>query len=268
MKPTKNQPGNMNMDTSGSDIAAGDSTNADGAIAQGQNARAVGRDAIMIDGNVNGNIYKGLNAEELVAALKRAFPENDPRPEQFRMVLGQFQVYHSTLSEWKELHNLLDEILTSFAQFSAEIQRADSEKKIPSLRTLRCLWRPVSARVDCLLFYASQIDYIGKRYENLGGRSVGEIWAVKINELRNRINVQIELDESSRFDLSAQHTVGILDKVKLWFDLKPDWLVVLYEMNNEFNHLVYGQMHWADKKLRETATDLYLHSKDLFGSQV
>lgn len=252
-KQTKDQPDDM--------------TNADGAIAQGQSARAVGRDGIMIEGDVAGNIYKGLNAEELVAALKRAFPKNDPRPEQFRMVLGQFQVYHSALFEWKELHNLLDEILTSFAQFSREIQRADSEKTIPSPRTLRTLWRPVSNCVDSLLQYAQGIEYIGKKYESFGNRSVGEIWAVKINELRNRINVQIGLDESSEFDPSTQHAATILDKGKLLIGLKPDWWLVLYEMNNEFGHLVYAQMHWADKKLRETAADLYHQSRDLFGSQ-
>jgi len=194
-------------------------------------------------------------------------PKNDTRPERFRILLNEFPIYHNTLFEWKELHNALDEILNALEPFSAEIQRADSEKTIPSPRTLRNLWRPVSVRVDSLLQHARQIEYIGEKYENLGDRSVGEVWAVKINELRNRINVQIGLDESSGFDLSAQHTVNIMDKGKILIGLKPDWWVVLYEMNNEFNHLVYGQMHWADKKLRETATDLYHRSRDLFGSQ-
>ena len=246
---------------------SGDITNGDGAFAQGQNARAVGKDGIMIGGSVSGNIYKGLSAEELIAALKRAFPQDDPRPEQFRIVLGQFQIYHQALFEWKELHNLLDEILTSFAQFSREIQRADSERKIPSLRTLRTLWRPVSNSVDSLLQYAQHIEYIGEKYENFGDRSVGEKWAVRINELRNRINAQIGLHESSRFDLSTQYKANILDMGKNWIGFKPDWWVVLYEMNNEFDHLVYGQMHWTDKKLRETAADLYHRSRELFGRQ-
>ena len=259
------QIGNNPEDNSDTEGSVG--ANKDGAIAQGQDARAVGRDGIMIGGNISGNIYKGLNAEELVDALKRAFPKNDPRPEQFRIVLAEFQIYHQTLFEWKELHNLLDEILRSFPQFSREIQRADSEKTIPSPRTLRTLWRPVSNCVDSLLQYAQGIEYIGEKYQSFGDRSVGETWAVKINELRNRINVQIGLDESSEFDLSAQHTTTLFDKGKILIGLKPEWWLVLYEMNNEFDNLIHTQMHWADKKLRETAGDLYLRSRELFRSQ-
>jgi hypothetical protein len=183
------------------------------------------------------------------------------------MVLGQFQVYHQTLFEWKELHNWLDEILTSFAQFSREIERADAERTIPSPRTLRTLWRPVSNDVDALLHFAQRIEYIGKKYESFGNRLVGEIWAVKINELRNHISAQIGLDESSEFDLAAPSEANIFEKGKALIGLKPDWWLVLYELNNEFDHLVYAQMHWADKKLRETATDLYHHSRGVFGSQ-
>jgi len=207
-----------------------------------------------------------LNVDELVAALKSALPKNDTRPEKFRTLLKEFPVYHRTLFEWKELHNALDEILNTHEPFSADIQRADSEKTIPSTRTLRNLWWPVSVKVDALLEHGRQIEYIGKKYSNVDGQARGEIWAVKIGELRNQINIQIGLDETSGFDLSTQHTVSVMDKAKMLIGIKPGWWVILYEMNNEFNHVVYGQMHWADKKLRETAADLYQRSKELFGS--
>lgn len=214
-------------------------------------------------------IYKqGLNAEELVAALKRAFPKNDPRPEQFRQILEQFQVYHQTLYEWKEVHNALDEVITSFAQFSSEIHRADAEKTIPPLKTLRNLWYAVSVKVDALLEFARVINYIGERYEEQGGQpSGGASWAVKVSAMRNQINQQIGLDEASGFDVSAQRSISLVDKSKLMIGIRPDWWVALYELNNEFNHVAYGQMHWADKKLRETATELYTLSKSVFGSE-
>jgi hypothetical protein len=201
-----------------------------------------------------------------VAALKRAFPKNDPRPEQFRMLLGQFQIYHRTLFEWKELHNALDEILTKLEPFSTEVHRCDSQKTLPSPKTLRTLWRPVSEIVDILLQHAQQIEYIGKKFRNTGEHLVGEVWSVKIYDLRNQISGQIGLDGSAGFDLSIQRSVNVFDQGKLLIGLRPSWWIMLYEMHDEFYHVVYSQMHWADKKLRETATDLYNLSRATFGS--
>ena len=216
-----------------------------------------------------GNIYKGLNVDELVSALKEAFPKGDPRPEQLRKLLAEFekiQRLQQSLYEWKELHNALDDILTSFAQFSSEIHRADAEKVIPSLRTLNNLWYAVSVKVDALLEFARHINHIGRRYQEEAGVISGEHWAVKISGMRNQINIQLGLNETSGFNLSTKRSIGFAEKSKLMLGIKPDWWITLCELNNEFNHIAYGQMHWADKKLRETATELYAISKSAFGS--
>jgi len=211
-----------------------------------------------------------LDVDELVSALKQTFPKDDPRPEQLRKILAElpkFQEIQQTLYEWKELHNALDDIITSFAQFSSEVHRADAEKVIPSLSTLNNLWYAVSVKVDALLEFARNINLIGRRYAEEDGSIVGENWAVKISGMRNQINTQLGLNESSGFDVSTKRSISFADKSKLIIGIKPDWWVALYELNNEFNHIVYGQMHWADKKLRETATELYTLSKSVFGSE-
>ena len=114
----------------------------------------VGGDVSSGGGDVAGIIYKhGLDTNELIAALTKAFPKNDPRPEQFRKVLEQFHGYHNSLYEWKELHNSLDNILSSFGQFSSAIQRADAEMNMPQIHSLRSLWRAVSVSVDLSLIH-------------------------------------------------------------------------------------------------------------------
>jgi hypothetical protein len=210
-----------------------------------------------------------LNIDELISALKQAFPKDDPRPEQLRNILLDFekvQRLQQSLYEWKELHNSLDDILTSFAPFSSEIHRADSEKTIPSLSTLNNLWYAVTAKVDALLEFARNIKYIGNRYKEEAGMTSGETWAVKISGLRNQVNIQLGLNETSSFNVSTKRSISFAEKSKLMIGIRPDWWVALYELNNEFNHVAYGQMHWADKKLRETATELYTLSKSAFGS--
>ena len=211
-----------------------------------------------------------MNIDELVSALKEAFPKNDPRPEQLRRILSafeQFQRLQQSLYEWKELHNALDDILTSFAPFSSEIHRADAEKTIPSISTLNNLWYGVSATVDALLQFARNINYIGIRYREEAGNISGEVWAVKIGVMRNQVNIQLGLNETSSFRASTKRSISFAEKSKLMIGIRPEWWVALYELNNEFNHTAYGQMHWADKKLRETATELYTLSKSVFGSE-
>lgn len=211
-----------------------------------------------------------MNVDELVSALKEAFPKDDPRPEQLRKLLHNFeqiQQLQQSLYEWKELHNALDDILTAFAPFSSEIHRADSEKTIPSISALHNLWYAVSVKVDALLEFARQIKYIGNCYREEAGVISGESWSVKISGMRTQVNIQLGLDETSGFSPPTKRSVSFAEKSKLMIGIKPEWWVALYELNNEFNHIAYGQMHWADKKLRETATELYTLSKSAFGSE-
>lgn len=228
-----------------------------------------------VDGNVSsgggdiaGVIYKhGLDANELIIALKRAFPKNDPRPEQFRQVLEQFHNYHNSLYEWKELHNSLDNILSSFGQFSSAIQRADAEMNMPQIHSLRSLWRGVSVSVDNLVDFAGKIEYIGTPYlEKQDGRMVGEAWVVKINALRKRLDNQLGVGVLPSSGIPSGVTGKLVQKMQFRVGVKPDWWITLLELTNEFSHTAYAHMHLADKRLRDSASELYTLSKSVFGS--
>lgn len=205
----------------------------------------------------------GKDVNQIIETLLKYFPRGYlQNPNELDKTLGDFRRFHEQLHEWKDLHNALDEIITSFAQFSSEIHRYNSINKIPHLSTLRNLWYPVSVKVDLLLEFAKNIALIGKRYNENNGNLEGERWAVKISDMRSQINLQLGFDETSSF--SAQ-SPNLGNKFNYFWGRKPDWWITLYELNNEFNHIAYGQMHFADKKLRETANELYTLSKSISG---
>jgi len=222
--------------------------------------------AVSDGGDIAAIIYKqGLNVEELISALKSAFPKNDPRPEQFRLILEEIYNYHNTIYEWKELHNALDDVLSSFGQFYAEIQRADAEHILPRVRSLRSLWRAVSVSVDALVEFSRGIKEIGIPYmDKNDGLLIGEPWVIRISALRRQIDIQLGV--SASLDNLSGPADRIIQSSQFRIGIRPGWWVNLFELSNEFNHTTYKYMHITDKKLRESVGELYMYSKSLFGS--
>ena len=215
-------------------------------------------------GDVASVIYKGINSDELISAFKRAFPKNDPRPEELRNALKELRKHHHKLYEWKELHNALDEILSAFEQFKSEIQQVDAKNTVPQVKSLRNLWRAVSVRVDGLRDFGKRIQFIGVQLEESKEGMQGEQWAVEIIAKRNQISAQLGLGENnfSRPDFSSPDS-----NFRRLFRLgiKSVWWDDLFDFTNAFNHLIYSQMYLADKKLRESADALYTFSSSVFG---
>ncbi len=235
--------------------------------------------SVEVDGSVNtgggdivgrDKIYQGLDINELVTALKSAFPRDDPRPEEFRQTITSFQAFHEQLYEWKELHNCLDEILNAFGQFYSQMERSDAEKKPVDLASLRNLWRPVSGQVDALVEYAQTIKTIGQPFRLLENNEMtGEKWAVEVNSLRRAINHRLHLS-TDQLPFTARPE-PLLSKVTLviqqFFGIKPLWWNELYELTHTFSDAAYRHMHMADKKLRETASELFILSTQRLGGK-
>lgn len=234
---------------------------------------------VEIDGSVNTSggdivgrdkIYQGLDINELVAALTRAFPRDDPRPEEFRQTISSFQAFHEQLYEWKELHNCLDEILNAFGQFHSQIERSDAERKPADLANLRNLWRPVSSQVDTLLEYAQTIKTIGQPFRLLENHEMtGEKWAVEVNSLRRAINNRLRLSTvDQQYAVRRESLLNKLSQqIELFFGIRPVWWSELYELTHTFNDAAYRHMHMADKKLRETASQLFNLSTQRLGGE-
>jgi hypothetical protein len=224
-------------------------------------------DGAQIHGNVSlsggdfvgrDQIHYGLNVDELVEALRRAFPANDPRPNQLAKVLQQFERYHDTLHEWKELHNALDEILNSLGQFTALIERLNVEPTEINAEVLRSAWRPVAARVELLLEFGAHIQQIGTPYTITPTAVCGERWAVELASLRSQINQRLGIEGNRPPEKQLRQRLGFA----------PNWWPELYELIHSFSDAAYRHMHLADKQLRQTATELYLLSRQAFGRNV
>ncbi len=214
------------------------------------------------DANINiagRDVKVGLDVGELVEALKAAFPANDPRPEALRHLLDEYRQYHEQLHEWKELHNQLDMILTTFAPFAAQVDRADFSNKPAEITLLVQLWRPAAGRVDELLEWAPSIRYIGKPYHvDSGGTQEGEKWAMEIAALRRDLEEHLNARVRQPSSDGGQFLQRLLGG-------RPEWWRVLFDLSHTFEDVTAKHMHLADKQLRQTATDLYILSERAWG---
>jgi hypothetical protein len=200
-----------------------------------QNGDYVSRDKVIQHiQNVNFDI------EKLIAGLKQSLPEGDPTPQYLLEALKSFQQYHASLHEWKELHNFLNDVLFMFAPFTLEIDRIEIANEQPNPRLLARLWRPISQKVNALLEWGKSIQYIGKPFIRSEQGLQGAAWAVEMYIVTEHLD---QLLRAGQADTNA-----------------------LFDARSEFNEKAETHMYLADKKLRETADELYNLSRVVLGS--
>ena len=205
---------------------------------------------------IEGDQIVGFGPEQVAHIIKKLSPSYQD-PEKLDKALQKFQDFHKSLYEWKELHNLLDEIINSFNQFYSQVERLNASSGRPDIKELRLLWLPVSKRVDELLDFSKDIKLIGKPFRDDNGQYLGERWVIEIFLLRNDLNNIFYPDEQANIESSSRG--------KLFsFGAKPQWWDMMYELTRSFYHTAYLHLHWGDKKLRETATELYHLSESVF----
>lgn len=181
-----------------------------------------------------------FDIEKLVTALKQSLPDDDPTPQYLLDALKGFQHYHASLHEWKELHNLLNDILFTFGSFTLEIDRIEIANEKPHPRRLIQLWRPISQKVDALLEWGKEIKYIGTPFAHSEKGLQGEPWAIEMYVAKERLD---QLLNSPKVEAEE-----------------------LFNARFEFSGKAETRMYLADKKLRETADELYSLSRVVLGS--
>ena len=181
-----------------------------------------------------------FDIEKLIAALKQSLPEGDPTPQYLLEALKSFQHYHASLHEWKELHNFLNDVLFMFAPFTLEIDRLEIANEQPNPRLLFRLWRPISQKVNALLEWGKSIQHIGMPFVQSERGMQGVTWAVDLYVVTENLD---QLLRSGQVDTNA-----------------------LFDARSEFNEKAETHMYLADKKLRETADELYSLSRVVLGS--
>lgn len=195
----------------------------------------VGRDKVIQNiQNVNFDI------EKLVAVLKQNLPKDDPTPQYLLDALKEFQHYHASLHEWKELHNFLNDVLLMFGPFTLAIDRMEIKKEQPDLYTLKLLWKPILRRVNELLEWGKGIQHIGKPFVPSEQGAQGETWAIELYAVKDELDKSLNPSDSEPSGLS--------------------------KACSEFGDKAETHMYLADKKLRETADELYSLSRVVLGS--
>ena len=185
--------------------------------------------------------YFQIDLPRMMDVLKQTLPANDPLPNRLMEALQRFQFFHTRLFEWKELHNALNDILYALGQFSREVERLDATQEPPNARALARLWRPVAQKVDILLEWSKTVCYIAETpFQSRPEGMLGPAWAVELHAARQRLDLMLE-----------GHSMNITETYDATFD---------------FVDASEKHMYLADKRLRETATDLYNLSQVVLGS--
>ncbi|GAB4498229.1 MAG: hypothetical protein OHK0052_11270 [Anaerolineales bacterium] len=183
-----------------------------------------------------------LDLPRLAEALKQVLPPNDPAPQNLLQGMQSFQQMHTHLYEWKELHNFVNDILYVLAQFTREVERIELNEETPNARALRRLWRPIAQKVDLMLDWAAQVRFIADiPFARLpSGALQGPDWAIALETARQRLDELLEINQ-----------------------LEIDELT---DAAFDFNDAAERHMYLADKRLRETAGELFNLSRTVLGS--
>ncbi len=181
-----------------------------------------------------------LDVQKLVETLKQALPDDDPLPAHLVRTLREFRDYHARLYEWKEVHNVLNDVIFVFDQFSREVERRDASGQPGDLRSMARAWRPVKQKIDLMRSTALTLQVIeSPLVESAAGRQ-GPAWAIEILA-------------------AAERLADLLDDAQMNFN-------GLYDATYALSDVAEKHMYLADKSLRETAGELYNLSNLLLGS--
>lgn len=215
----------------------GDSVAVGGDVTGRDKITSVQGDAVQGDKIVN---YVQLDVQKLMDTLKRALPDDDPLPANLVETLRNFQHFHARLFEWKEVHNVLNDVIFVFDQFSREVERRDASGQPGDLRSMARAWRPVKQKIDLMSSFAATLQHIGPPLiESAAGRR-GPAWAIEILAAADRL-------------------ADLLDDPQMNF-------AGVYDATYALADAAEKHMYLADKQLRETAGELYNLSNLLLGS--
>lgn len=215
---------------------------------------AVGRSVNVKNGDFTGRDkiigWGSKEAIKFMEAFSKVVAPKYRNPEQFTQASKKFKIYNETLSEWKGLHDGLDELLGKFGPFHMLIQssREKPRKAIP--KNLKAHWFEVSIKIDELLKFSRDIKIIyDEPFQEINGK--GPDWAIDFYNFGKEMNSILEK--------------AIIDGNPIYGN--PDWWDKLVELTGKVYSKIISHLHTADKNLLVTAVDLYKLSERVFQRQ-
>jgi DNA repair exonuclease SbcCD ATPase subunit len=149
--------------------------------------------------------------------------------------------YHEILKEWKELHNLLQEIIVGFDPFVGkvdELYATNGEISETDRQQLKRLWNYVEMRIQSLTDFAKRIKRIGCVYcDDDDTNLTGEPWIIEVVSASKQLEATLEKSDRES----------------------------LYDSTRDFSSVCNVQLFGADRKLRDVAEELYTLSATILG---
>lgn len=151
--------------------------------------------------------------------------------------IGALETYQQVLKEWKEIHHLLQETITSLTPLIGVLELAfrGTEEWDPVLGIH--LWRQTRIQLRKLESFSKDIECIDEPFDDSRGELRGARWMVEIAALQN------ELDSILREEGSP---IG-------------------YDLALELSDTCFTHLYRADKHLRDTVNELCKLSTSLKG---
>jgi hypothetical protein len=153
-----------------------------------------------------------LKRVKLQPALLPAFQEFTAQVDAY---LTGFTQLHHELEEWKELHNLLQDLLNSFATcrgYALSIARSEGSNQQERLvYEAGVEWRPCKRTLSKIKELACAVEWIGAPYDAATGN--GPAWLLELSELSKEID-----DSFSNTDLAKlpNQLSAFGDAIALW----------------------------------------------------
>jgi hypothetical protein len=205
-------------------------------------------------GDVSGAVHTGrgdiihiekieLMADRAGETLQRALPTGKEARAELRQVIAELTALQAQMTEWKELHHLLHEVLTAFSPFHARlVPFSEGGFTAAERQALLQNWRPCQDEIDMVTDFACGIEYIGKPFERAGRELRGERWAVEI------VALQLLLEDALKEESPSPQS--------------------LLELAEEFNSACHRHLALADRKLRAAVDRLQQLSTRLLGGML
>jgi len=172
--------------------------------------------------------------------LQRVVPADVEALNGLVRVLRELGHLHEHLNEWKDLHNLLQECITSLIPLRSELEYAlefpDQWKKMSGLR----LWGACRVQLRRLESFARDIKYIDRPFRRSEGAIRGPLWMVEITALRDDLDTCLKEGDP---ETSYGATIDLWD-------------------------VCYDTLYQADKRLRNMIGELYAFSNTILRSVI
>ncbi|MDY7079214.1 MAG: hypothetical protein SXV54_20055 [Chloroflexota bacterium] len=199
-------------------------------------------------GDVSGAVHTGhgdiihiekveLAATRAADTLRRVLSADEEMRAQFLEAFQQLSELQAQLGEWKELHHILHEVLTSFSPFYANLRALGHTDARPTNgRALLRGWRPCQTEVDRLMDFESSVEHIQLSPRREGAINSRPDWGARIASLRREVE--------DRLREERWNTEGLID------------------LADEFSQACDCYLSLADRELRravEKVQRLYTH---------